>query len=180
MSILQRPLTHWFVGITFATGCVYGPLDGSEVATTTTPITVTGYAGIPDDELTLEALDPADNGWDALATTTSGATDINPGGQQLFLYTFDPTVVPGNYWNGACAELRVTEMGHALATFGATGYADPDWVPDPELQFNPHTDSGHDCISDELLANGLDFYEAGEACQTGDTFEICTPPPPPR
>ncbi len=153
-----------------SSGCVYSHLEDSYIASETTPVEVSGYAGIASDEVTLEALQPWWGGsWVALDTTTSGTFNGNPNGYALYGYNFDPVVVPSTYWNsGSCVNLRVTENGQALAVFeGAhTVGSWPNWT----------VEDGYDCLSDEYNANGNDWYQAGSTCQAGTTFEICVTP----
>ncbi len=119
-----------------SSACVLNPRNGTELASSSSTVSVSGYTIVANDTISIRASASSGGPYTQIATTVSSGSPITlSDGQSYYAYSAS-FVVPSEYWtgdacNGAETFVRVhsTGSGYTLRTFDDLG-ADGQSVPD--------------------------------------------------
>jgi hypothetical protein len=139
-------------------GCVFGPVNDQELASTSSSVTVSGYLPFGSTMLRVEASSSPAGPWTSIGSTVSSGTSFHYAGTNLFPFSTS-VVVPASLWHPqGCDQvvyLRVLESNYdvALNTFEAIA---------------PGGGSAISCIGSEV-SGGASLGAAVETCNSPDS-----------
>lgn len=151
-------------GIVSSTACVTGPVDGTHLASQSTPVTIEAYAANGGANVRVEGRLPG-GGWTTFDNLTASTTAFQWDNRLYRVY--GSVVVPSGYWDNVGGEFG---SGTSIRLIEEK----PPGGNQTVTPLRTFEQSGLNCLY-AAIGNGDDFVVAGNNCYTGTTIHLTAP-----